>query len=104
MSDDQIRTILASLAVLQVGQARLEEKVDRINADNTRGEAVHIAHEERIRALEVAKGEVDGVGLERRVRALELSEGEGRGMWKLLTAGGVIGAALVAAALKVLGG
>ena len=29
MSDDQIRTILAALGVLQVGQARLEEKLMR---------------------------------------------------------------------------
>jgi len=104
MTDDQIRTILAALGVLQVGQARLEEKVDTINADNRRGDGVHADHEQRIRALEVAKGEVDGVGLENRVRALEVSDGEGRGMWRLLTAGGAIGAALATVLLKVLGG
>lgn len=104
MSEDQIRTILAALGVLQVGQARLEEKVDRIKADNDRGDGVHSDHEQRIRALEVAKGEVDGVDLAQRVRALENSESEGRGMWKLLSAGGAIGAAVAYAAVKVLGG
>lgn len=94
MTDDQIRTILAALGVLQVGQARLEEKVDRLKTDSNRGDLAHSDHEQRIRALEVAKGEVDGVGLERRVRALELGESEGRGMWKLLTAGGIAGALL----------
>lgn len=45
MSESDIRVILAALA-------RVETKVEAIQADNERGEGVHQDHETRLRALE----------------------------------------------------
>lgn len=74
MSDDQIRTILVAIAEVKVEVKNIAKAADKTHAD----------HEIRIRALETAKSENQGV-------------------WRVLTAGGVVGAVLCAAALKLLG-
>lgn len=84
MSTDDVNQILVRLAAFE---ATVTAQLAAIATDNTRGEGVHQDHENRIRALEASKS-------------------EGNGMWKLLTAGGVVGGALVAllaAALRYLG-
>lgn len=73
MTGPEVNAILISVARLE---ATMLAKFEALASENLRGEGVHVDHEHRLRSLEA-------------------SNSEGRGVWKLLTAGGVIGALLV---------
>lgn len=84
MTESDVNAILVAFTDFK---ATVTTKLDGIASDNTRGEQVHNDHEVRIRALEAAHS-------------------EGAGVWKVLTAGGVVGASLavvIAAILRSLG-
>jgi hypothetical protein len=80
VTGNEVQAILIQLAGLE---ATMVEKFNALAADNTRGESVHADHEARLRALETVTS-------------------EGRGAWKLMTAGGAVGAGLVGAVVLVL--
>jgi hypothetical protein len=75
----------AQALAIQIAELRatIVTRLDNLVADNARGEVVHADHEKRLRLLEA-------------------SGSEARGVWKLLTAGGVVGALIVGAAAIVL--
>lgn len=75
MTGPEVNAILIRLATFE---ATVVGRLDTLAADNVRGEGVHQDHESRLRQLEA-------------------SANEGRGVWKLFTAGGVLGASLVGA-------
>lgn len=84
MSTDDVNQILVRLASFE---ATVTTQLAGIVTDNTRGEQVHQDHETRLRVLEAGRS-------------------EGVGVWKVLTAGGVLGGALVglaALALRAVG-
>lgn len=78
MSTDDVNAILLRIATFE---ATIVTRLDSLVADNVRGEQVHRDHETRLRTLETAAS-------------------ESRGVLKLLTAGGAVGA-LIAAAVAV---
>ena len=80
MSTDEVNQILVRLAAFE---ATVTAQLAGIATDNARGEGVHQDHEQRIRDLEAGRS-------------------EGKGVWKVLTAGGVAGGGLVAIAAAVL--
>lgn len=85
MTESDVNAILVRLAAFE---ASVTAQLAGIATDNTRGEQVHRDHEARIRTLEA-------------------SHSEGRGVWKILTAGGaigVLGTTVVAVVLRSLGG
>jgi hypothetical protein len=75
----------AQALAIQIAELRatIVTRLDHLVADNIRGEAVHVDHETRLRSLEATSS-------------------ESRGVWRLLTAGGVVGAFLVGAAAIIL--
>lgn len=52
MTTDQTANIMTALGQLQVGQARLEEKVDGLKSDGVDVGDKHRDHEQRLRRLE----------------------------------------------------
>lgn len=72
MTGPDVNAILIQLTELR---ATIVTRLDGLAADNLRGENVHIDHEQRLRALEA-------------------SASEGRGVLRLITAGGAVGALL----------
>lgn len=70
MSESDIRRILEALA-------RVETKVEAIQADNVRGEGVHKDHEGRLRALERVRWLIAG-------SCLSVGSGAGALAYKLL--------------------
>ena len=78
MSTDDVNAILLRIATFE---ATIVTRLDSLVADNVRGEQVHRDHEARLRTLETTAS-------------------ESRGVLKLLTAGGAVGA-LIAAAVAV---
>lgn len=80
MSTDEVNQILVRLAAFE---ATVTAQLAGIATDNARGEGVHQDHEQRIRDLEANRS-------------------EGKGVWKVLTAGGFVGGGLVAIAALVL--
>ena len=79
MTTSDVNAILQRLAALE---ATVVAKFDALGSDNKRGDEIHDDHSKRIRALE------------------DLAT-EGRGVWKLLTAGGVVGAVIVGIAVAI---
>lgn len=73
MSESDVNAILVAFTDFK---ATVTTKLDTIASDNTRGEGVHQDHELRIRAL-------------------ESKQSEGIGVWKVLTAGGLVGGGAV---------
>lgn len=80
MTTNEVNAILIRLAGFE---STVLTRLDAFAADNARGEGVHADHETRLRTLESANS-------------------ESRGVWKILTAGGAVGAALVGVAAIVL--
>lgn len=75
----------AAAVLLELREFRgvVTTKLDALAADNARGEGVHLDHEQRLRDLEATSNQAGGA-------------------WRLLTAGGLIGASLVGGAALVL--
>lgn len=80
MTESDVNAILVQLAEFR---ATVTTQLAGIASDNARGEGVHQDHETRLRRLEAGHS-------------------EGRGVWRLLTAGGAIGAAVVGVGAIVL--
>lgn len=81
MTGNEVNAILVAFTDFK---ATVTAKLDAISSDNTRGDQVHQDHETRIRNLEARAS-------------------ESRGVWKVVTAGGVVGAVLGASAMRLLG-
>jgi hypothetical protein len=80
MSENDVNAILVRLAAFE---ATVTAQLAGIATENTRGEGVHQDHETRIRKLETSRAESAGV-------------------WKLVTAGGALGASLAGALAVIL--
>lgn len=80
MSESDANAILVRLAAFE---ATVTAQLAGIATENVRGESVHADHEKRLRMLEGARS-------------------EGVGVWKFMTAGGVVGLGLAAVAAAVL--
>lgn len=82
MSTDEVNQILIAMAALrgEVTTLRAEnaQQFANLTSENVRGEGVHQDHEIRLRNIETTQSQQAGA-------------------WKLLTAGGAIGALIVAA-------
>lgn len=74
MTESDVNAILVRLAAFE---ATVTAQLAGIATDNNRGEGVHQDHETRLRRLESGQSESTGV-------------------WKVVTAGGVVGGALMA--------
>lgn len=75
MTESDVNAILVRLAAFE---ASVTAQLAGIATENTRGEKVHSDHESRLRALEATRS-------------------EGAGVWKVMTAGGLVGGSAVAA-------
>jgi hypothetical protein len=80
MTESDVNAILVRLAAFE---ATVTAQLAGIATDNARGEGVHQNHEQRIHAL-------------------EMSGAERAGVWKLVTAGGLVGAVLAGALALIL--
>lgn len=74
MTESEVNALHVQLARFE---ATISAKLDALSSDNARGETLHLDHEARLRRLEANQSEGDGV-------------------WKVVTAGGVVGGALMA--------